>query len=63
MRATPQELATRYGIPRVFRDYRDMLKESDIEMVTITAPNSLHKQMTCDIAAPASTWFAKSLCA
>ena len=45
-----QELATRYGIPRVFSDYRDMLKESDIEMVTITAPNSLHKQMTCDIA-------------
>src|SRR5580693_8639157 len=45
-----KELATRYGIPRVFRDYRDMLKESDIEMVTITAPNALHKQMTCDIA-------------
>ena len=45
-----QELATRYSIPRVFTDYRDMLKESDIEMVTITAPNSLHKQMTCDIA-------------
>ena len=45
-----QELATRYRIPRVFSDYREMLKESDIEMVTITAPNSLHKQMTCDIA-------------
>src|SRR5271167_1718654 len=45
-----QELATRYGIPRVFTDYREMLKEPDIEMVTITAPNSLHKQMTCDIA-------------
>src|SRR5882724_2439681 len=43
-------LAARYGIPRVFHDYREMLKESDIEMVTITAPNSLHKQMTCDIA-------------
>src|SRR5271154_2210795 len=45
-----QELATRYGIPRVFTDYREMLKEKDIEMVTITAPNSLHKQMTVDIA-------------
>ena len=45
-----EELAKRYGIPRVFHDYRDMLKESDIEMVTITAPNSLHKQMTSDIA-------------
>ena len=43
-------LAQRYGIPRVFLDYRDMLKEPDIEMVTIAAPNSLHAQMTIDIA-------------
>ncbi len=46
----PEELAKRYGIPRVFHDYRDMLKEDDIEMVTITAPNYLHAQMTIDIA-------------
>src|SRR5207248_10711604 len=45
-----EELARRYGIPRVFHDYREMLQEKDIEMVTITAPNYLHKQMTCDIA-------------
>ncbi len=45
-----EELARRYGIPRVFRDYRDMLAERDIEMVTIAAPNALHKQMTCDAA-------------
>ena len=45
-----EELAARYKIPRVFHDYRDLLRESDIEMVTITAPNQLHKQMTCDIA-------------
>jgi myo-inositol 2-dehydrogenase / D-chiro-inositol 1-dehydrogenase len=44
-------LAKRYGIPRVFTDYREMLKERDIEMVTIAAPNSLHAQMTKDIAA------------
>src|SRR5579884_1483530 len=43
-------LAKRYGIPRVFRDYREMLREKDIEMVTITAPNYLHAQMTIDIA-------------
>jgi len=41
----------RFGIPRVFTDYREMLKEKDIEMVTIAAPNSLHGQMTKDIAA------------
>ncbi len=37
-------LAKRYNVPRVFLDYREMLKEPDIEMVTITAPNSLHAQ-------------------
>jgi predicted dehydrogenase len=46
----PEELAGRYGIPRVFHDYREMLKEDDIEMVTIAAPNYLHAQMTIDIA-------------
>ena len=42
------KLAERYQIPRVFTDYREMLKEDDIEMVTITAPNRLHAQMTVD---------------
>lgn len=45
-----EKLARKYGIPRVFLDYREMLKEADIEMVTITAPNYLHAQMTVDIA-------------
>jgi len=43
-------LAKKYGIPRAFLDYREMLREPDIEMVTITAPNHLHAQMTVDIA-------------
>jgi predicted dehydrogenase len=45
-----QKLADRYGIPRVFTDYREMLKQADIELVTITAPNSLHAPMTIDAA-------------
>jgi len=45
-----EALAKKYGIPRVFRDYKEMLREKEIEMVTIAAPNSLHAQMTCDIA-------------
>ncbi len=45
-----EHLAKRYGIPRVFLDYRSMLAEKDIDMVTIAAPNSLHCQMTCDAA-------------
>lgn len=43
-------LARKYGIARAFVDYREMLKEPDIEMVTITAPNRLHARMTIDIA-------------
>jgi predicted dehydrogenase len=43
-------LAARYGIPRVFTDYREMLAEPDIEMITITAPNSLHCRMALDAA-------------
>ncbi|RME43928.1 MAG: gfo/Idh/MocA family oxidoreductase [Chloroflexi bacterium] len=46
----PEELARRYGIPRVFHDYREMLKEPDIEMVTLCTPNYLHAQMTIDAA-------------
>ncbi len=44
-------LAERYCIPRVFTDYREMLRERDIEMITIAAPNALHRQMTLDCAA------------
>ncbi|MGD0579770.1 MAG: Gfo/Idh/MocA family oxidoreductase [Bryobacteraceae bacterium] len=44
------KIAERYGIPRVFEDYRKMLEQPDIEMVTIAAPNKLHAQMTYDIA-------------
>lgn len=43
-------LAKRHGIPRVFLDYREMLRERDIEMVTIAAPNHLHARMAIDIA-------------
>lgn len=44
------KLGEKFGIPNVYLDYREMLKQSDIEMVTITAPNRLHCQMTVDIA-------------
>jgi len=49
-RGHPEEMARKYGIPRVFHDYREMLKDNDIEMVTIAAPNALHCQMTVDSA-------------
>ena len=45
-----EKLAKKYDIPRVFTDYKQMLAEDDIEMVTITAPNFLHARMTIDAA-------------
>lgn len=46
-----QMLADRYGIAGVYTDYRQMLADPDIAMVTITAPNRLHCQITLDAAA------------
>ena len=46
----PEALARKYGIPRVFHDYREMLREEDLEMVTIAAPNYVHAQITIDAA-------------
>jgi myo-inositol 2-dehydrogenase/D-chiro-inositol 1-dehydrogenase len=46
----PEALAEKYRIPRVFHDYRKMLEEDDIEMVTIAAPNHLHARMTVEVA-------------
>jgi len=45
-----EKLAKKYGIPQIFTDYKEMLAEKDIEMITITAPNYLHAQMTIDAA-------------
>ncbi|MGV8090829.1 MAG: Gfo/Idh/MocA family protein [Mangrovibacterium sp.] len=44
------KLAGKFGIPNVYTDYREMLKNPEIEMVTIAAPNYLHCQMTIDAA-------------
>ncbi len=43
--------AERHGIAAHYEDYRELLKDPTIEMVSITAPNSLHARMTIDAAA------------
>ena len=43
--------AARHGIAAHYQDYREMLRDPAIEMVSITAPNRLHAQMTIDAAA------------
>lgn len=49
-RGNAARLAGQYDIPRIFSDYRTMLAEPDIELITIAAPNALHAAMTLDAA-------------
>ncbi|HKN59051.1 MAG TPA: Gfo/Idh/MocA family oxidoreductase, partial [Gemmatimonadaceae bacterium] len=34
-----EEFARRHGIPSFYSDYRDLLKDKNVEMISITAPN------------------------
>ena len=45
-----EAFARKHHLPRHFTDYRQMLAEPDIELVTIAAPNALHAPMTVDAA-------------
>src|SRR3954447_25492440 len=45
-----EAFARRHGIPGFYSDYRELLKDPKVEMVSITAPNRLHAQMTIDAA-------------
>ena len=39
-------IATEFGIPEVYEDYREMLKREDIHAVSVTTPNFLHAEAT-----------------
>ncbi len=43
--------AKRFGIPRPFTDYRQLLALQDLDMVIVGAPNDLHCQIAVDAAA------------
>ena len=43
--------AKKFGIPRAFTDYREMLKLPELGMVVVGAPNHLHCQISVDAAA------------
>jgi predicted dehydrogenase len=45
-----EAFAQRHGIPKFYSDYRDMLRDSGIEIISITAPNRLHAEITIDAA-------------
>lgn len=40
------ELASKYGIPRVFTDYRAMIENADLDAIIIAAPDDLHCPIT-----------------
>ena len=42
--------ARRHGIPTFHSDYREMLRDPAIEMISITAPNRLHATLTIEAA-------------
>jgi len=42
--------AQRHGIPHVYTDYRELLRNADVELVSITAPNRVHAQITIEAA-------------
>jgi len=45
-----KNLASRFQIKKIFRDYWDMLEKEDLDLVDICTPVSTHAQIVCDIA-------------
>src|SRR5216110_3611109 len=62
-KAHAASFAKRHGIPRAYTDYRELLRDPEVEMISITAPNRLHAQLTIDAPGPGSMWYARSPCA
>jgi predicted dehydrogenase len=45
-----EAFAQRHHIARAYADYREMLRDPAVEMISITAPNGLHARITIDAA-------------
>jgi myo-inositol 2-dehydrogenase / D-chiro-inositol 1-dehydrogenase len=45
-----EAFARRHAIPRHYADYRELLRDPEVELITITAPNRLHARITIDAA-------------
>ena len=44
------DFAKRHGIRNAYSDYHDLLRDPQVELISITAPNRLHAQITIDAA-------------
>ena len=45
---TAKEAAEKYGVPKTYTDYRQMLAEGGLDAVSVATPNAYHKQPTID---------------
>ena len=45
-RERAEERATQYGIPQVYTDYRQMIKDGNLEGIIVASPDDLHYEMT-----------------
>lgn len=45
-RERAQAMATKYGIPQVFTDYRTMITEGDLQAIVVSTPDNEHFAMT-----------------
>src|SRR5262245_3793179 len=43
-----QEMATKYAIPHVFTDYRDMIAQGGLQALVVAIPDDLHYLVTMD---------------
>ena len=41
-----EAFARRHGIPRAYTDWREMLRDPAVEMISVTAPNRVHAEIT-----------------
>ena len=49
-RGNAEAFARRHGIPAFYSDYRELLRDSRVEMIHISAPNYVHARITIDAA-------------
>jgi predicted dehydrogenase len=49
-RSRGEEFAQKYGIPRVYESYQQMLEDPDIDMVDICVPNIVHREVCIQAA-------------
>ena len=44
-RARAEEMARKYGAPKVFTDYRRMIEEAELDALVVSVPDDLHREM------------------